>query len=200
MRISRVVTWLLLVLASLRPLWAAARDARTWCSSGLTRCFHSGDSELGDSESDESLANPVEQVTLQVRKAMWGGPFAHKWVQVGMSDDAVTVGYGPANFPFVDAGQVLVVDKKGAELVSKWHLFHWHFTPAERPGAGRPIGKPILVSAAQAQSLVARERRHRLVPLYIPPFYDCHTFVCALTASAQGKSTVPCYLFFKGHW
>jgi hypothetical protein len=131
---------------------------------------------------------------------MWGVLSPTNGFQVGTSDRAVIIGYGPANFPFVDAGRVLVVDRSCFELVSRWHLLPGHFTPAERPGAGRPIGNPIFVTAAQAQDLVQRERRHRLVPLYIPLFYDCHTFVCAVTAKLRGKSTLPCYLLFKGHW
>ena len=91
----------------------------------------------------------------------------------------------PANFPFVDAGQVLVVDRSGFELVSRWHLLPGDFIPAERPGDGRPIGNPIFVTAAQAQNLVHRERSHRLVLLYLPLFYDCHTFVCLVTAKVR---------------
>jgi hypothetical protein len=139
-------------------------------------------------------------VVLQARKAMIGGPFAHKWVQVGTSDDAVTFGYGAANIPIIDAGQVVVTDNKSVDVVSKWHLFPWHVTPAERPGAGRLVGGPILVSDAQAQTLITEQRRHRFVAPYIPLFNDCHTYVCVVTAKAQGKSTLPCYLFFKGHF
>jgi hypothetical protein len=35
---------------------------------------------------------------------------------------------------------------------------------------------------------------------YIPIFHDCRTFVCAVQSSVRGKSTLPCYLLFKGYW
>ena len=139
-------------------------------------------------------------VVLQVRAAS-GGFLAHRWIQLGMSSDAVTISYGPANLPFLDAGQIVVRDGSGhVERVSRWHLLPGSFTGSPLPGAGHAIGSAILISAAQARRLLRREQRHRFVAPYIPFFHDCHTFVCAALATAKGQSTLPCYLFFKGHW
>lgn len=163
-------------------------------------CFVSGIDTPTDSEVAAPPTTTPGMVVMQVRKAMIGGPFAHKWVQIDTSDDAITIGYGAANIPIIDAGQIVVVDEKSVDLVSKWHLFPWHVTPAERPGAGRLVGGPILVTDARATELITQQRQHRFVAPYIPLFNDCHTYVCAMTAKAQGKSTLPCYLLLKGHW
>ena len=189
-----------LALSSLLPHGAVARESRGSCPIGLARCFAPSDDTANYSEAFAPLATTPGMVVLQVRKAMIGGPFAHKWVQVGTADDAVTIGYGAANIPIIDAGQIVITDNKSVDVVSKWHLFPWHVTPAERPGAGRLVGGPILVTDAKAQKLVTEESRHRFVAPYIPLFNDCHTYVCAVTAKAQGKSTLPCYLFFKDHF
>ncbi len=153
-----------------------------------------------ESSTSSSLAVSTGMVPLQVRKAMWGGPLAHKWVQIGTGENAVTIGYGAANFPLVDSGQVVVTDRQSVELVSRWHLFRGHITPAEKPGRGYPVGHPVYVTVAQAQKLIQRQRRHRMVFPYIPLFHDCHTYACELMSAAEGKSSLPCYLLFKGHF
>ena len=190
----RNFTWWTIVMLFLIPVWASAQDVENPCTSGPSVCFLSGDGLPGDPVASVSM------VMLQVRTALWGGPVAHRWVQVGTGPDAVTIGYGAANFPLVDAGQVIVTDSHSVELVSRWHIFTGHLTPAEVPGRGRAIGKTIFVSAAAANRLIAQQRRHRVVFPYIPLFHDCHTYVCEVMANAQGKSTLPCYFFLKGHF
>ncbi len=44
------------------------------------------------------------------------------------------------------------------------------------------------------------QRHRKFIFPYIPIFHDCRTFVCAVQSSARGKSTLPCYLLFKGYW
>lgn len=140
------------------------------------------------------------KVLLQVRTAS-GGFLAHRWIQLGTSSEAVTISYGPANLPFLDAGQIVIRDKSGrVERVSRWHLLPGSFTGSPLPDAGHAVGSAILISMAEARRLLHREQRHRFVAPYIPLFHDCHTFVCAAFASAKGRSTLPCYLLFKGHW
>lgn len=189
-----------LALSSLLPQAMAAHESRGSCPIGLARCFAPGGDSANDSEPAATPTVTLGMIALQVRKAMIGGPFAHKWVQFGTGDDAVTIGYGAADIPIIDAGQIVVTDNTSVDVVSKWHLFPWHVTPAERPGAGHLVGNPILVTQARATELITRQTRHRIVAPYIPLFNDCHTYVCAVTARAQGKSTLPCYLFFKGHF
>jgi hypothetical protein len=187
MRHLRILSIAATAFSLLSPHCIFGREARGSCPTNLVKCFAPGDDLSSDSEAAGSLAATQGLVVMQVRKTMAGGPFAHKWIQLGTADNAVTIGYGPADFPFVDAGQVLVVDAKSVDLVSRWHFSRWHFTPAERPGAGRPVGDAILVTDGQAQNLVTQQRRHRWVAPYIPLFNDCHTFVCAVAAKAQGK-------------
>ncbi len=128
------------------------------------------------------------------------GPFGHKWVQVGSGENAVTIGYGAANFPLGDSGQVVITDRHGVDTVSRWHLFPFHLPPAELPDSGHAVGKPTYVTVEQAQELVRQQRRHRFLFPYIPLFHDCHTYACKVMATAEGKSTLPCYLWFKGHF
>jgi hypothetical protein len=49
----------------------------------------------------------------------------------------------------------------------------------------------VYITVVQAQKIILQQRRHRFVFPYIPLFHDC---VCALMASAEGNSTLPCYL------
>ena len=137
---------------------------------------------------------------MQVRKSDVAGRFAHKWVQIGSGPDAITFGYGAANLPIIDFGQIVVTGKNGVDLVSSWHLFPYHVTPAEAPGRGLTVGQPVYVSAERAYELIQEQRRHRFVFPYIPLFHDCHTYACKLKANAEDKSSLPCYLWFKGHF
>lgn len=128
------------------------------------------------------------------------GPFGHKWVQFGSGENAVTFGYGAANFPLIDFGQIVVTGRNGTDLVSSWHLFPFHITPAESPDRGHAAGPPVYVSVERAYKLIREQSRHRFVFPYIPLFHDCHTYACKLRATAEGKSSLPCYLWFKGHF
>jgi hypothetical protein len=115
-------------------------------------------------------------------------------------ENAVTIGYGAADFPLIDSGQIVVTDRAGVELVSRWHFLPGHITPAEAPDRGHAVGPPLYITVAQAEKIIVQQRRHRFVAPYIPLFQDCHTYACAVMASAQGKSALPCYLFLKGHF
>jgi hypothetical protein len=146
------------------------------------------------------LADSSGLVPVQVRKSDVAGRFAHKWVQIGSGPDAITFGYGAANIPILDFGQIVVTGKNGVDLVSSWHFFPYHVTPAEAPDRGLTSGQPVYVSVEQAYTLIQEQRRHRFVFPYIPLFHDCHTYACRLKSIAEGKSSLPCYLLFKGHF
>jgi len=191
-----------LILLLWFPLRILAQGEPEICSSGAANCLISSASNPDpvNLEVVGMLANSAGLIPLQVRMAEIGGPLAHKWVQIGTGENAVTIGYGAANFPLFDTGQVVVADKRGVELVSRWHLFPGHITPAELPGHGHAVGAPVYVTVAQAQKLIRQQRRHRFLFPYIPLFHDCHTYACELMATAEGKSSLPCYLFYKGHF
>ena len=156
--------------------------------------------DLYSLEAVSLLADSSGLVPVQVRMSHVAGRFAHKWVQFGSGSDAITFGYGAANFPLIDFGQIVVTGKNGADLVSAWHLFPFHITPAEYGDSGHTVGPPVYLTVAQAHKLIDEERRHRFVFPYIPLFHDCHTYACKLMATAEGKSALPCYLWFKGHF
>ena len=199
MRKLRFASFLLFLFL---PFQLPAQGQADVCSSGLANCLISSanNPDPYSLEAVGMLANPTGLVPVQVRMTHIGGPVAHKWVQIGAGENAVTIGYGAANFPLVDTGQIVVADKGGVELVSRWHLFPGHITPAELPDHGHAVGPPVYVTVAKAQHLIQQQRRHRFLFPYIPLFHDCHTYACELMATAAGKSSLPCYLFFKGHF
>ncbi len=138
-------------------------------------------------------------VTLTLR-ASHGGPFAHQWIELDGPGEAMTIGFGPASIPFIDAGKMSMLDGEGKfEKMTGLHLFFHRFNYAKAPGSGRIIGEPIRLTPEQAEQVVEK-LRHRFIAPYVPMFHDCRTFVCALRASVQGKSSLPCYLLFKGYW
>lgn len=150
--------------------------------------------------------DPSQLVTLQTR-AEWGGPFAHRWLEVESSSGPVTIGYGPATIPFIDAGQISLGDAYGnVERISGIPLYpmlapppaNYHY--ARKPQEGHPVGEPVTITVAQADTLIAHMQHKKFVGPYIPIFHDCRTFVCSVKASAAGKSQLPCYLLFKGYW
>ncbi len=146
------------------------------------------------------MRSPSRVVNLYVR-TLHGGPLAHHWMEVESSSGPVTIGFGPATLPFIDAGQISIwyahgkVERRGAI-----RLISTGFNYAKPPGVGYPIGQPISLTVAQADALVEKERHRKFIFPYIPIFHDCRTFVCAVQASVRGKSTLPCYLLFKGYW
>ena len=145
-------------------------------------------------------------VTLELRTTH-AGPFCHHWLQTETSIGPVTLGYGPATIPFIDAGQISFQDGHGnVERISGMHpipLFglpplNYHY--ANPPNSGHTIGKPFHLTISQADALIQKERGHRFVGPYIPFFHDCRTYTCAVMENAKGKSPLSCYLLFKGYW
>ena len=130
-----------------------------------------------------------------------GGPLAHHWIEVEGSQGPVTIHFGPATIPFIDMGQISVLDSHGdLETEPRFHFLAEHYEYAKAPGSGQILGKPLKLTLAQADALIQKERHHRFIGPYIPIFHDCRTFVCSVQASVQGKSTLPCYLLLKGYW
>lgn len=145
-------------------------------------------------------------VTLELR-TQHAGPFCHHWLQTESSIGPVTLGYGPATIPFIDAGQISLQDGHGnIERISGMNpipiigLPPRNYGYAKAPGSGHTIGNPIQLTLAHADALIQKERRHRFVGPYIPFFHDCRTYTCSVMAAAKGKSSLSCYLMFKGYW
>lgn len=135
------------------------------------------------------------------------GPLAHHWLELDSPEGEMTIGFGPATLPFIDSGQISLQDRYGnAKWISGMHPIPWLALPpikyhyAGNPGEGYIIGEPVPLTTAQSEALTRKLQHLRFVGPYIPIFHDCRTFTCALLASAQGHSTLPCYLLFKGHW
>lgn len=150
--------------------------------------------------------DPTRPVKLELR-TQHRGPFCHHWLQTESSHGEVTIGYGPATIPFIDAGQISLQDAYGnIERISGMHPIPMMGLPplsyryAKAPDSGHTIGKPIELTLAQADALVQKERGHKFVGPYIPFFHDCRTYVCAVQSAARGHSSLPCYLLFKGYW
>lgn len=150
--------------------------------------------------------DPNRVVTMQLR-TLRRGPFCHHWLELESSHGTVTLGYGPATLPLIDAGEIGVRDQYGNyEVISGMHPLpmlalppvNYHY--AKALGRGRPVGKPVHLTVAQADAVIQKELHHKFVIPYIPLFHDCRTYVCSVAASAQGKSSLPCYLLFKGYW
>jgi hypothetical protein len=181
------------------------------CGIGLTKCFlpHHSSSPMTSSfrfDPELAVAESSGPVMLELRTAH-RGPFAHHWLELESFAGKVTIGFGPATVPFIDAGQVSLQDRYGnVERISGMHPLPWLALPpvnyryARAPGEGHPIGKPIPLTMAQSEALVRRVLRLRFVGPYIPIFHDCRTYACAVQTSAHGRSTLPCYLLFKGYW
>jgi len=199
MRIRQLAILLIALLAC--SLISLAQNNPTGCAPSATCLVAAVPKPEGYSlETVHLLANSDGLVPVQAHMAHLAGPLSHKWVQFGTGQNAITFGYGAANIPLVDSGQVIVTYKHGVELVSPWHILPGHFTRAELPDRGRTIGPPVYITVAKAQKLIREQRRRRFVFPYIPLFHDCHTYVCSLMAQAEGKSSLPCYLWFKGHF
>jgi hypothetical protein len=183
----------------------------TPCNLGFATCFLPDASPHQPSRGAEfapaaAIDNPSQVVTLELR-ALHGGPFAHHWLEVESSRGTVTLGFGPATLPFIDAGQISLQDRFGnIERISGMYPLPilgpppLNYRYAKAPGSGHPIGKPISLTVAQADALVERVRHHKFIGPYVPIFHDCRTFACSVQAAAQGRSSLPCYLLFKGYW
>jgi hypothetical protein len=181
------------------------------CGLGFATCFlpsNSADPDIPPSVFDRTAITQESSrvVTLELR-TQHAGPFCHHWLQTDTSIGPVTLGYGPATIPFIDAGQISLQDGHGnVERISGMHPIpmiglppaNYHY--AKAPDSGYTIGKPIHLSIDQADALIQKERKHRFVGPYIPIFHDCRTYTCKVLATAQNKSSLPCYLLFKGYW
>jgi len=138
-------------------------------------------------------------MTMKVR-ASHGGLLAHHWIELQTVRGVVTIGYGPASLPFLDAGQISVWNENGDIERSGLRLLPTNFNYAKPPGAGEVIGTPMELTVAQSDAILRKESHRKAIFPYIPIFHDCRTFVCTVKATADGKSTLPCYLLFKGYW
>ncbi|HTT21054.1 MAG TPA: hypothetical protein VMG82_19130 [Candidatus Sulfotelmatobacter sp.] len=181
------------------------------CGLGFTTCFLPSGSAYpfvarSAFELEDTIQDPSRVVSLELR-TQHSGPFSHHWLQTETSIGPVTLGYGPATIPFIDAGQMSLQDGHGnVERISGMHpipiigLPPLNYRYAKAPDSGHAIGKPIHLTLAQADALIQKERKHRFVAPYIPFFHDCRTYACSVLAAAKGKSSLPCYLLFKGYW
>jgi hypothetical protein len=178
------------------------------CGLGLATCFSSASSvePRRESEFRRAAEDSDHPATLELRTDH-GGMLGHQWLVLESEEGEMTIGFGPATLPFIDAGQVSLQDRYGnIKWISGMHPLPWLALPpieyhyARGPGEGRAIGKPIPLTAVQSEALMRKLQHLKFVGPYIPIFHDCHTFTCSVVASAQGHSTLPCYLLFKGHW
>jgi hypothetical protein len=180
------------------------------CGIGLAHCLLPPD--RSSALTQPSLFEPElsggssQPVTLELRTAH-RGPQAHHWLELNGAAGAVSIGFGPATLPFIDAGQISLQDQYGnIKRISGMHPVPWLALPplnyqyARAPGDGHAIGKPVQLTAEQSEALVRKIQHVKYVGPYIPFFHDCRTFVCTVQASAQGRSRLPCYLLFKGYW
>lgn len=191
-------TILLFLLTSLAGNASAQLARDEPCSDSRVRCFAVEVDSLPNASVPLGVSAP--RVAVMNVRASHGGFLAHQWVEVQTSRGTVTIGYGPASIPFIDAGQISVWDEDGRRQRSGLHLFPTRFDYAKPPGAGKIVGEPIELSPASFDAVLRKESHRKLIFPYIPLFHDCHTFVCTVKATASGRSTLPCYLLFKGYW
>ena len=190
---------------------AFLQDRATPCSLGFANCF------LPDppaqpappiSKPDSPLAiEDSNRITSLELRTSYRGPFAHHWLEFDTSSGKVALGFGPATVPFIDAGQISLQDTYGnVERISGMHpllvlgLPPLNYRYAKAPGSGHTIGKSIPMTVDQADALLQKMRHRKFVGPYIPFFHDCRTFVCSVQAAEQGRSSLPCYVLFKGYW
>jgi hypothetical protein len=178
------------------------------CALGLASCFlpASAAPARAEFELKHAAEDSYRPVMLELRTD-YRGPAAHHWLELEGPEGNMTIGFGPATLPFIDSGQVSLQDGYGnIRRISGMHPlpwlalppFHYHYAPS--PEQGRVIGNPIPLTAAQSEVLIRKLEHSKFVGPYIPFFHDCRTFTCSVLASAQGHSTLPCYLLFKGYW
>ncbi len=178
------------------------------CKLGIAACFSSASAASGHVEIEPRFETDASYgpVMLELRTDH-RGPLGHHWLELESREDSMTIGFGPATLPFIDSGQVSLQDRYGnIKRISGMHPLPWLALPpinyhyARSPGEGQLIGKPIMLTMAQSEALTSKLHHMKFVGPYIPFFHDCRTFTCAQMASAQGHSTLPCYLLFKGYW
>ena len=181
------------------------------CGGGTGNCFlpdgtstpSTGSSKF---DPDPDVTDESRMVYLEVR-TRHSGPMVHHWLETEISTGKVTIGFGPATVPFIDAGQISLMDAWGdSERITGMHpvpplgLPPVNYRYARLPGEGRMIGKPIPLTLGQSEALVQRIRHSKFVGPYVPFFHDCRTFVCSAQAAASHHSSLPCYLLLKGYW
>ena len=207
--VSRGSKFLRRLLAPLRSNPFRVENSRP-CGLGLATCFlpSDGGDLVARSAFDpvQTVPDPSRVVLLELR-TQHRGPFCHHWLETQSSVGPVTLGYGPATVPFIDAGQISLRDAHGnIERISGMYPIpilglppmSYHY--AKAPGSGHIVGKPVELTVARADALIQKERKRKFVGPYIPIFHDCRTYTCAALAAAKGKSSLPCYLLFKGYW
>ncbi len=114
---------------------------------------------------------------------------------------AVTLGFGSALLPFIDRGQVTVEDAQGrVQHEYALHALPFYLSFGRPPGMGKEIGEVVYVPVSRADQIVEQQRHRRFIFPYIPLFHDCRTYVCAMQATVEGKSKLPCYFLLKGYW
>ena len=181
------------------------------CGSGAGNCFFpDGTTGPGNGVSkfdpDPDVTDQSRIVYLELRTAH-GGPMVHHWIETEISTGKVTIGFGPATLPFIDAGQIALQDAWGdSERITGMHpvpplgMPSMNYRYARLPGEGRIVGKPIPMTLAESEALVQKIRHSKFVGPYFPLFHDCRTFVCSAQAAASHRSSLPCYLLLKGYW
>jgi hypothetical protein len=186
-------------------------DSSRPCGLGFTTCFLPSDardrvSAVPAFGPAAIASNPSRLVVLELR-TQHRGPFCHHWLQTESSLGPVTLGYGPATVPFIDAGQISLRDAHGnIERISGMFpipllgLPPLSYQYAKSPGSGHVIKRSVVITLAQADTLIQKERKRKFVGPYVPIFHDCRTYTCSILAAAKGKSSLPCYLLFKGYW
>jgi len=198
-----LVSFAVVIAAMCLPAYAQ-RTTGNDCGGDFLDCFVSTDTHpaLGSGNSADPASTGAKLGLAAIAfRTNRGGPFAHHWVEVQTSAGRYTLGFGPALIPFIDRGEISVEDARGhIEWKYLLHPFSLHWNFARAPGLGRNIGKVVYLPIAKADALVEKQRRRRFVWPYIPFFHDCRTYVCALQASTEGKSSLPCYLLLKGYW
>jgi hypothetical protein len=185
-----------------------AQSSVSPCRIGMASCFSSASAVPARAEIEPRFEteDSYGPVMLELRTDH-RGPLGHHWLELESIDDRITIGFGPATLPFIDSGQVSLRDRYGnIKRISGMHPLPWLALPpmnyhyARSPGEGRMVGKPIILTTAQSGALTRKLHHMKFVGPYIPFFHDCRTFTCSQMASAQGRSTLPCYLLFKGYW
>lgn len=127
--------------------------------------------------------------------------FSHRWVEIQTSSGPVTLGFGSALLPFIDRGQVTVEDSQGrVEHEYPLRILPFYLNFGRPPGMGKDLGKVVYIPLARADQIVEQQRHRRFIFPYIPLFHDCRTYVCAMQATIEGKSKLPCYAPLKGYW
>jgi hypothetical protein len=164
---------------------------------GLVHLFVANNAGVSASIFSSKVGTAGVPIAFRDGKGMF---LAHRWIEVQTSSGPVTLGFGSALLPFVDRGQITVQESSGRVE----HEYALHFVPpltfGRAPGTGKNIAKTVYVSQARADQIVEQQRHRKFIFPYIPFLHDCRTYVCAMQATVEGKSKLPCYVLLKGYW